>query len=128
MPSKRVYVTLIVILIVFCVIMFLAFGVNNIRQENLSSTLIVGDNTTWSLSKKKWIYLRNNSTMEKYNWVKFHVFEDNKKLGDYLLWHGDKWYLFDDNKNAILTNGKLLAYYANYEMKVLDFDEENIED
>ena len=89
MPSKRVYVTLIVILIVFCVIMFLAFGVNNIRQENLSSTLIVGDNTTWSLSKKKWIYLRNNSTMEKYNWVKFHVFEDNKKLGDYLLWHGD---------------------------------------
>ncbi len=128
MPSKKVYITLIIILIVFFIIMFLAFGVNNIRQENLSSTLIVGDKTAFSLNKRKWIYLRTNTSMEKYNWVKFHVFEDNKELGDYLLWHDDKWYAFDENKKAVVINGKMLAYYSNYEMKVLDFQEENVDD
>lgn len=128
MPSKKVYITLMVILVVFFVLMFCLFGVDNIKQESLSSTIIVGDNTTWSYSKKKWIFLRNHTSVQKYNWTKFHVFEDNKEIGEYLLWHDDKWYVFDENRNAIMPNGKRIAYYANFEMKIADFQETTIDD
>ena len=115
-------------MVVFGLVMFLMLGVPNIRQGNLEATLIVGDNTTWIYKDQKWGFLRYNTSMEQFNWNEFHVFEDNQDMGDYLLWHDDKWYVFDQNKKAITMNGKMVAYQANFEMKVKDFQETKVDD
>ena len=128
MPSKKVYIILLVILLVFGLVMFLLFGVRNIREESFASTVIVGDNTTQIYNQNKWIYLRNRTSLEKLNWKEYHVFLDNKEKGDYLLWHNDKWYTFDKDKNAVNLDGKFIAYSANYKMKVLDFIEDDVDD
>lgn len=128
MPNKKVYIVLFVILIVFFAVMFLLFGVDNIQQDNYNATLIVGNNTTWTYKDRRWLYLRNNTSTQEYNWTKFHVFENNEDKGMYYLWHDDKWYVFDDNKNAVPMNGNLIAYQANYNMSILSFQEENVDD
>lgn len=128
MASKKTYIILIIILALFGLVMFLLFGVKNIQQENLESVLIVGDNTTWTYSDQKWGFLRYNSSMEKFNWKKFHVIEDSEEKGIYYLWHDDKWYVFDEDKNAVNITGKFLAYDGNFQMKVLPFEEENVDD
>ena len=128
MPSKKVYFGLFLILAVFFLIMFSAFGIQNIRQGNLESILIVGDNTTWTYKDRRWGNVRYTSSLQQINWTKFHVFEDNQELGDYYLWHDDKWYVFDDDKQAINVSGKLLAYSGNYHVKVLDFQESTVDD
>ena len=128
MPNKKVYIILITIIVVFGIVMFLLFGVKNIQQENLESVLVVGENTTWTYQNKRWLYLRYNTSMEKLNWTKFHVLEDDKEIGSYYLWHDDKWYVFDNDNNAVQIDGNLIAYDANYEMKVLSFQEETVDD
>lgn len=128
MPSKKVYIVLFVILIVFFLVMFGFFGIENIQQDQYASTLIVGNQTTWTYQNHKWVYLRNHISMEQFNWSKFHVFENNQEVGEYLLWHDDKWYVFDARKSAVSFTGKLLSYQANYEMKVLPFEEEKVKD
>ena len=128
MPSKKVYLTLIIIMVVFGLVMFLAFGVGNIRQENLESTIIVGDNTTWTYQKMKWVYVRKSSMIDQLNWTKFHVYENDFEVGNYYLWHDDKWYFFDEKKQAKSFNGKLFAYSSNYVMEPLSFQEEEVTD
>ena len=128
MPSKKLYIVLLVIIFVFGLVMFLLFGVNNIRQESLESVLIVGENTTWAYQKQKWIYLRNNSSMDELNWKKFIVYEDNQKLGTYYVWHDDKWYVFDQNRKAVSITGKMIAFDANFKVKILPFEEKKVDD
>lgn len=128
MASKKTYLLLILFIIVFGVVMFVLFGVPNVRKENIEATLVVGDNTTWALKKQKWIFKGSNSSMEQLNWQVFHVYEDNQYKGDFYLWHDDKWYAFDQNKSAINISGKFFAYDSNVEMKVYDFQESTIDD
>lgn len=128
MPSKKVYIALILIMVISSLIMFFVFGVKNIQQEHLETTIIVGDNTTWSYQNQKWIYVRKNSLLSDLSWQKYHVFENNEELGTYYMWHDDKWYVFDEQKQAVTVNGKILAYLGNYQMKPIDFQEENVDD
>lgn len=128
MPSKKIYIVLLFIVLVFGIVMFILFGIPNIRQESLEAALIVGDNTTWIYKEKKWLFMRSNTSMEQFDWTLFRVVEDNKELGDYYLWHDDKWYVFDENKKAIKLDGKMIAYQANYDMDVADFQEVSIDD
>ena len=128
MPSKKVYIILIAIMVVSSLIMFLIFGVKNIQQENLQTTIIVGDQTTWSYQNQKWIYVRKQSSLQDLSWEKYHVYENNEDRGVFYLWHDDKWYFFDEAKEAVSLTGKTIAYLGNYDMKVLDFQESEIGD
>lgn len=126
MASKKIYIVLLIMIAVFFVVMFLTFGVENIKQDNYSSTIIVGDSTVWDYSNKKWVNIRNNTSIEKLNWNKFHVFSNNESIGEYSLWYDDKWYVFDEDRNAVKIDGSLLAISANFDVKVLPFNVENV--
>ena len=126
MASKKTYIILLIMIAVFFVVMFSTFGVENIKQSNYTSTIIVGDSSVWDYSNKKWVNIRESSSIEKLNWNKFHVFSNNEKIGEYSLWHDDKWYAFDDNRNAIKIDGSLLAISANFDVNVLPFNLENL--
>ncbi|MBR3210906.1 MAG: hypothetical protein IKF71_03090 [Bacilli bacterium] len=128
MPSKKIYIILFIMLLTFGIVMFIFYGIPNIREENIEGTFIVGDNTTWVLREKNWSFLRYTSSMDSYSWQTFHVFEDNNYKGDYYLWHDDKWYVFDEKKEAINLSGRLFAYNSNVDLKVFDFQESKIDD
>lgn len=128
MRNKKTYIILLLVLIVFFVVMFLIFGVNNIRQSKYDTTIIVGDNTVWTYSNNRWLDLKTRSSIEALNWKKYNLYVNNEKLGNYYLWHDDKWYAFDDDKNAVVLDGELLAYRANFPVSILKYTEENITD
>ena len=128
MVNKKVYIVLLIILAVFFVVMFCAFGIENIKQDNYESSIIVGDDTLWAYSNRNWLNLTVNSNDTEFNWQKYVVYVDNEKIGNYNMWKDDKWYAFDDDRNAIPINGKLFAYQGNYDMNVLDFIEQNTTD
>lgn len=120
--DTKVYIFLIVFIFIFLIVMFLLFGVENIRQEKYSTTVIVGDTSVWKYEKRKWINIRTRASLDQLSWQKYHVFTNNKELGEYYLWYNEKrWYAFDEKKNAIPVDTSLFAYHANYDMKVYDF-------
>jgi len=128
MRKKSTYIILLVVIVVFFVVMFLAFGVSNIKRGKYATTLIVGDDTVWTYNNKHWMNVTKQSTLKKINWNKFNVYLDNKEFGQYYLWHDDKWYAFDEKKNAVILNGELLAYNSNYKIKINNFNQNDITD
>ena len=52
MKIKKVYIILIAILIIFGVIMFLVFGLDELRKESYDTTLVVGNDTIWTYKNK----------------------------------------------------------------------------
>ena len=127
MRGKSIYIVLIIILFVFFIVMFVLFGLDNIRKKNLETTIITGDNTAWVYKNAEWYNVLEND-FSKLNWQEYKVFSDNKYLGKYLLWHDDKWYVFDHNKKAIDTDGVLMAYRANYNIKVAEIADTIVDD
>lgn len=123
---KKIYVFLIVLVLGFGVVMFLLYGVDSIKREKYETALVVGDNTTWIYQKNKWMRVEDNEKYAELNWQKYHIFEGNKNIGSYNLWHDDIWYIFDDDKNAIMTNDVWYAYKSNYDIEVTDFIKEDL--
>ena len=127
MKKKKRYVVILVILAIYLLAMFLLFG-NYIKKGKYETTIIIGQNTIWNYSDRKWINITSNSTIQELNWTKYNIYLDNKYTGEYYLWYDDKWYLFDDNKNAIKKDGNLLAFRSNYDIKVHNFSTSEIKD
>lgn len=128
MRKKRTYIILLIILVAYFLLLYLFIGKDNLKKESFSTTIMVGDNTVWALSGKRWLNITKQSSIDSLNWQKFTVFVDNENLGKNYVWHDDKWYIFDKNKNAVVKTGKFLAYRANYKINVLNYEEENITD
>lgn len=128
MRDTKVYIGLLVAIAVLSIVMFLLFGVDNIKQEKYSSTIIVGDTSVWKYEKKKWLNIRTRTTLDELSWKKYHVFSNNEELGEYSLWYSDnRWYAFDDKKNAIPVDATLFAYQANFDLNVYSFEVEEVD-
>ena len=125
MRGKKTYIILIFILLVFFVVMFVLFGLDNIRKSNYDTTIIVGEDTIWSYNNKNWV---NNKSYDKLNWEKYDVYLNNIKTGNYYLMYNGKWYAFDDKKNAVLLDGDLIAFNSNHDISLYEFQTEQITD
>ena len=66
--------------------------------------------------------------MDDLNWKKYRVFDNQVEKGEFYLWHDDKWYVFDDDKSAVLLEGDLFAYSSNYDMNIQPFEISNVDD
>lgn len=107
--------------------MFYLHGYDSLKQESYETAIIVGDNTTWVYQNKRWMQGNSTNMYDKLNWQNYNIYENNKRIGTYNLWHSDKWYLFDNNKNAVNIEGELLAYNSNHDVNVEGFSKEDIE-
>ena len=125
MKSKKIYIVLIAILIIFCVIMFLVFGVGELKKSVQNTTIIVGNDTMWTYNNRKWDSLLSYDDI---NWKKFDIYSDNQMVGNYYLWYSDGWYVFDENKNAVTIDGDLLGIDSNVDISVSDFNTIEIDD
>ena len=117
--NKKVYIVLLVILFVFFIVMFLLFGIDNIKKESYSSTIIVGNSSVFQYQKERWMNIRMKTSLDELSWNTFKVYQDKQELGDYELWYSDnRWYAFDHNRNAINTEDSIFAYDGNYDLKI----------
>lgn len=128
MKKKARYIVILVILAVYFLLMYFLIGRDNLKKETLESKILVGKNTVWELKNKKWSNITNASDRKKLNWQEFQVYIANKSAGSYYLWHDDKWYLFDKEKNAINYSGSILAIQSNYDIDVQEFESTEISD
>lgn len=128
MRSKKRYIVLLLILIIFAVVMFFLFAKDNLKEEKEATTLIVGNTSVWKYSSRRWLNVTNPTTIDSINWMNFEVYEEGKHLGNYSVWNdGSEWYYFKENKDSIKPTGKVLAYKSNFEIKVKEFSEEQID-
>ena len=125
MREKKIYIFLIVLVIIFFLVMFFVFGLDEIKKGSYDTSIIVGNDTVWTFNNKKW---RNISSYSDFNWEKYDVYSNNEKTGNYYLWYSDKWYVFDDDKNAVKTEGELLAVKSNHDISVYDIENDKIDD
>lgn len=125
MKMKKAYIILIIILVIFFLVMFFVFGLDNIKKNSYDTTIIVGEDTIWVYKKQKWM---NTFKYEDFNWKEYDVYLNNEIKGNYYLTYNDKWYAFDNKKNAILLDGDLLAIKSNYDISVSNFDTNEISD
>ncbi len=128
MRKKRTYIIILIVLAIYFLLLYLFIGKDNVKKTTYSTTIMVSNNTVWSLSGKRWLNITKQSSIESLNWQKFNTYVDNQNLGNNYVWHDDKWYIFDKNKEAITYTGKFLAYKANFDISVLPYEEENITD
>ena len=126
MKENKIYIILLLIIVVFGLIMFLLFGLDNIKQDSYQAVVIVGEETTWAYNDRNWINLSTKQAKEKLNWETFKVYEGAKEKGDYYLWHDDKWYVFDKEKNAVNMEENFIATQSNYEISIKEFKEEEV--
>lgn len=126
MRTKKAYIILIAIIIIFSLVVFLVFGLDNIKKEGYKTTIILGEDGVLSLENNSWSY---DSNFAGLNWKKYDVYINNEKVGRYYLWHNNKWYAFDNSKNAvILDEGDLLAINSNIDVPVYNFSTDDIDD
>lgn len=126
--GKVKYIVIIVILIIYCVGMYLIFGVSETKERNTTTTLLVGDSTVWNYSSRDWMNVTNQQLLSDVNWQKFKIYVDNEYFGNYSVWLDDRWYLFDDDRNAVTYQGNLFAYDADFDMDILPFTTSQITD
>lgn len=117
------YKVITIILVVYLVVFFLIYGLSNMKNGQRELTLLVGDNTVWDYSNKSWLNITREETLDSLNWQEYKVFLDNKYFGEYSMWYDDnKWYAFNSNKTAVKMEGELIAYKANYDLKIKEFE------
>ena len=126
--GKVKYIVIIVILVIYCVLMYLAFGVDETKRRETAATLLIGDSAIWNYSGGSFTNITSQSTISSFDWQEFTVYVDNQLLGNYSVWYDDRWYLFDEGQNAVDYQGNLFAYKADFDMNILPFTVQEISD
>ena len=123
--NNKVYIVLIILLIAFFFAMYFLVGKKEIQKQKEELTLLLGEETVWVYQNQNWI--DNTQNKNDYNWKKFQVFLDGKYQDEYYVWHDDKWYIFDDNKQPINYTENIIALRSNFDVNLKTFTSEEIE-
>ena len=128
--TNKIIIIIIVVVVIYCLILFFFLGGSKrISKEKNDVVLIVDQSTMWTYSKKHWTNVTLDESVEKLNWLKYNVYVDDKKIGNYYMWYDNsEWYLFDKDRNSINYDGELFAYNSNYDIKINKFDVKDIND
>lgn len=125
MKSNKVIIVLIVLLIVFAFLFYWYIGKDRMIRRDYDLVMITESDATWNYHGYSWEQLYD---IKDYNWKKMDVFLDGQYKGKYYIWHDDKWYIFDDNKEAINSTENFLAIQSNFEVKAKNFEMEDNKD
>ena len=116
MVSKKVYVVLLIIIAAFFTFMFLTFGVDNIKENNYTSTIVVGNSTVWDYSNKNWVNIRATTSIEKLNWNKFQVFSNNENI--HKSWLRPHRTELDPDENPVIVAGDSVRVLVKKKTKI----------
>ena len=130
--NKKIMIVMLIVLAVYALIMFLVLGgTKKFKKSNTQITIIMGDNATFTYNGSFWTYVELETTFSKLNWLKYDVYENNELLGNYSMWHNDKWYIFDgdeENRKPVTVTEDFIALRADHSIKLTPFESNKITD
>ena len=128
--NNLIIIFIIVLIVIYCLVLFFFFGGSKrVSKENNDVVLIPDQSTMWTYSKNHWTNVTLDESIEQLNWLKYNVYVDDEKIGNYYMWYDNsKWYLFDKDRNSINYEGELFAYNSNYDVKLVEYEDNEIED
>ena len=119
---------------VFLVIIFIIllgisiYVLNNKKKSNEDIILVIDNSSFWKYSDNIWSNVKGKSNLTSYNWKKFKIFSNKEYVGEDYLVYDDKWYAFNDNKEAVKLDGDLFAYSSNKEIDYYNYPVSDITD
>ena len=123
--EKKVGIIIIIIILILFLILFFFFGgIDSFKNKKNQSIILVGNNTYWEYKDKKFYNITSN--VSSLYWKDYIVYINNKKYGTYKLWHDDKWYLYDKDRNYVSYDGSFLAISSNYDIKPVAYSLDNL--
>lgn len=128
--NNLIIIFVIVLIVIYCLVLFFFFGgFKRVSKEKNDVVLIPDQSTMWTYSKNHWTNVTLDESIEQLNWLKYNVYVDDEKIGNYYMWYDNsKWYLFDKDRNSINYEGELFAYNSNYDVKLVEYKDNEIED
>ena len=130
--NKKIMIVMLIVLAVYALIMFLVLGgTKKFNRTNNQITIIMGDNATFTYNGSFWTYVEFETTYNKLNWLKYDVYENNELLGNYSMWHNDKWYVFDgdeEHRTPVSVTEDFIALRADSSIKLTPFESNKITD
>ncbi len=130
--NKKIMIVMLIVLAVYALIMFLVLGgTKTFKKTNSQITIIMGDNATFTYNGSFWTYVELETTYSKLNWLKYDVYENNELLGNYSMWHNDKWYVFDgdeEHRTPVSVTEDFIALRADSSIKLTPFESNKITD
>lgn len=130
--NKKILIVMLVVLAIYGFITFLILGgTKKFKKTNTQIAIILGDNATFTYNGSFWTYVEFETTYSKLNWLKYDVYENNELIGNYNLWHNDKWYVFDgegENRKPVQVTEDFIALRADSSIKLTPFESKKITD
>lgn len=125
--KKNKYLVLIVIIFIYFLVLYLIYGRDTIKTNQMKGHLIIDNNAIWSLKKGSWENLTYASDISKLSWQEYKVYLSSNYFGTYNLWYdANRWYLFDSSNNPINYDSKMIATNLNYDLKFKNFTPQEI--
>ena len=132
--TKKVYIIILGILIVFFLIM-IYINRNNLRRSNSEDNgyeeVLIARNVIFQKTNNYWHKVTNENNIRKLvNWKKYKIYLDYNYFGEYNLVFSDGWLAFDNDRNPVeITAGdtSFFAYKSDdkYDVKKIVINENN---
>lgn len=123
MKNKKPILIVLSIVLCYLILAIILFGWDKFINKFQGLYVMLDPDSMWRLKDGKWSDVKED---KEYNWKKFDIYINNKLLGNYNLLYNKKWYVFNDNREAIKYEGDLIAIKGNKKYKVYDFEEEEL--
>jgi len=94
-------------------------GDSNVKDEN--KYLLIENTDIWLLRKERWNEKKKFETDEKLS-----IFINARYFGDYYVKFINHWNLTDDNNKYVDYNGNSLAFSKDFNIKVIEYNDESI--
>jgi len=124
MKNKKTVIIIISIMVTYLILSIVLFGWNNLKNKFQTINIMLSTGDKISLKDGNWIDIKDE---KEYNWNKFDIYVENNFFGNYNLLYNDKWYIFDNNRNSIKYDGRILGINGNIKYDVINFTEESFD-
>ncbi len=125
--SNKKYLFVFIIIIVFSVAVFILYGFDSSKNKKMDPTIIIDNDAIFKFNGVRWVELNDNE-IDSLSWKKYKVYTDSAYFGKYYLVNQNKWYLFDDNNNAVNYEGSFIALDNSHKYKVINIKQNDITD
>lgn len=122
--KKYIIVVAIILIYVLCVYIYVSYN-NKTKEKKVQMDYLVTKNSNYIISNTNEWQIENDINI--FNWKNYNIYIDNKYLGQYNLQYNKKWYIFNDKRESIKYEGKMIAYSGN-NIKIKEYNVTDIDD
>lgn len=126
--SNKRYLFVFIIIIALSAIFFIIYGMDSNKKQKMDPTIIIDNDAVFRKVGSRWIKLDKSEDLDSISWNKFNIYTDTKYFGKYYIVNQDKWYLFDNDNNAVNYEGSFIGIDTDHNYKVINIIQNDITD